>query len=460
MHLLDYIMQHAKNNEDCTAFKVEEKEITYGDLQYYINLNRNKLCELGFTENDEVMLLYENPLDWIIGLLSLLSLNSIVLPLDSHIESKKLENLKETLNNPKVLNNEVYKIHYEKTFLVDRCRILVDEKKAGILHCTSGSTSRPKLCYRTLAALTAEGRSFKELLYITEKDKILGLPPLYHSFALGAALMSSIVSGASLILIPQFKPRQALEVIIDEKVSIVVLVPIMAKVISNLADKKNEKYDSLRVALCGAGAVNQELYDTFKSAFGVNLMCNYGSTETGGIISRVSNEYIGAIGKPMPGVSIKIKDEFGDFVKAGNQGELWVKSDEIMETYYHQDTIFDDEGYFPTGDIVYQNNKGYIFIVGRKKSIIKIGGKTVDLNLIRDVISELPGVVECAVIAKEELESPKIKLIINTNEQYSKKEIIIHCKTKLDQYHVPHEIIFTTELKRNSLNKLDLSKYV
>lgn len=221
-----------------------------------------------------------------------LSLNSIVLPLDSHIESKKLENLKETLNNPKVLNNEVYKIHYEKTFLVDRCRILVDEKKAGILHCTSGSTSRPKLCYRTLAALTAEGRSFKELLYITEKDKILGLPPLYHSFALGAALMSSIVSGASLILIPQFKPRQALEVIIDEKVSIVVLVPIMAKVISNLADKKNEKYDSLRVALCGAGAVNQELYDTFKSAFGVNLMCNYGSTETGGIISRVSNEYI------------------------------------------------------------------------------------------------------------------------------------------------------------------------
>lgn len=460
MHLFDYILQYAKEKNVRKAFVSGEREVNYYDLWQYISLNRHIMQEKGITEKDSVVILYEDPLDWIVGFLSAMSLNCNVLPVDTDIIEEKLDSLSKILKSLKILNSDSFCIVYEKCEeLYDFCGE-VDEEKSCILHLTSGSTSESKLCQRTLESLTAEGESFREALEVKADDIILGLPPLYHSYALGASLMTSMISGSKLIQVKEFKPRHSLKLIFEERVTIVILVPLMAKVLSSIAMKMKSEKCKLRFAMSGAGKIDKEMFDMFYKAFGANLMCNYGSTETGGLITRVKSEYIGSIGRPMPGVEVKVKNDHGGEAAVNEQGEMWVKSKEVMKSYYGKESPFDINGYYPTGDIVYQNADGYIFLVGRKKNIVKIGGKTVDLGIMRETLLSMDGISECAVFSVEKNGSVRIKAVINSSAEYSKEEVIAHCKNKIDKYHVPHEIIFSDELKKNSMGKLDVSKFI
>jgi len=460
MHLFDYILHYATEKNVRKAISSGEREVNYYDLWQYISLNRSIMKKHGITENDNIMILYEDPIDWIVGFLSAMSLNCNVLPVDTGISQEKINGLKTVLKDIKMLNNDNFSISYKKNDGYYDFSDEIDEEKTCILHLTSGSTSEPKLCQRTLKSLTVEGNSFKEALGITIDDIILGLPPLYHSYALGASLMTSLISGSQLIQVKEFKPRNTLKLIINKNVTIMILVPLMAKVLSSIAIKMKSEKNKLRFAMSGAGKVDQEMFDMFYNAFGVDLLCNYGSTETGGLITRVESKYIGSLGKPMPGVEIKIKNNSGNKAAVDEQGEMWVKSNEIMKSYYGKESPFDDNGFYPTGDIVYQNAEGYIFLVGRKKNVVKIGGKTVDLSTIRETLLSMKGVSECAVFAVEKNDSIHVKAVINSVSEYSKEEVIAYCKQKIDKYHVPHEVIFSDELRKNSIGKLDVSKFI
>lgn len=460
MHLFDYILHHATDKNVRKAISLGEREVNYYDLWQYISLNRSIMKEQGITENDNIVMLYEDPLDWIVGFLSAMSLNCNVLPVDTGISQEKLDGLRTVLKDIKILNSDNFRIIYNKCDEVCDFTDEINEEKSCILHLTSGSTSEPKLCQRTLESLTAEGNSFREVLGVTVDDIILGLPPLYHSYALGASLMTSMISGSELIQVKEFKPRNSLKLIFESGVTIIILVPLMAKVLSSIAIKMKPKKNELRFAMSGAGKIDKEMFNMFYKAFGANLLCNYGSTETGGLITRVKSEYIGSLGRPMPGVEVKIKNSNGDEAAVNEHGEMWVKSKEIMKSYYGKETPFDDNGYYPTGDIVYQNADGYIFLVGRKKNIIKIGGKTVNLSTIRETLLSMEGVSECAVFSVEKHDCVRIKAVINSVTEYSKEDVIAYCKNKIDKYHVPHEVIFSDELRKNSIGKLDVSKFI
>lgn len=287
-------------------------------------------------------------------------------------------------------------------------------------------------------------------------ERILSAAPLYHSYALGAALIAALVSGGCLYTVDRFVPRKILELIQQYKINIAVMVPMMARAICNTFSAEQYDLSSIRVALVGAGQITEELYVQFKQRFGITLSSNYGSTETGGIVSRLEPLPFTSIGKPMCGVEIKIYGDCGEPVSAGQEGELWVRCGGMFKGYLGENSaIFDSEGFFPMGDIVLQDKDGYLYIKGRKKLLVNIGGKKVNPYEVEEVLRGYPGVKECAVVgAKRANMEEYIKAVI-VGEGIEEIALRNYCAQILSRHKIPSIIIFRDSIPKNRLGKIN-----
>ena len=332
---------------------------------------------------------------------------------------------------------------------------MFNEKSSGILHMTSGSTGKAKFCIRTIDNLTSEGLAFRTKLETSSIDKVLGVPPLYHSYALGAALMTALVSGSCLYTLDKFVPREVLRIVEEDRITILILVPIMAKLLCSTYTSSKSNLCSLRIALVGAGAITVDIYNSFLSKFGISLQCNYGSTETGGIVTRLKPEPRMSIGKPMEGVQIKIICENGTYVSENMEGELWVKCSSMLSGYYGiQSKCIDDDGYFPMGDIVVMDERGYLYLKGRKKNIINVGGKKVNPYEVEEVLRKIPGMKECVVIGFKKANGEEAVKAIVVSEMLTEYTIRKYCISVLSDFKVPSIIEFQNRLPRNELGKI------
>jgi long-chain acyl-CoA synthetase len=361
---------------------------------------------------------------------------------------------------------KIYKI---ETYSEEQMKELVDEEisfsfskedmsNTGIYHLTSGTTCRPKLCIRTLEAIMNEALSYKETYSLYNRDKILSIPTLQHSYAMGAALFTSIVLGASLHMIDNFIPRKVINIIKSRKITVLIMVPIIAKALCNTFTQPTDELSSIRIALVGAGAISAELYYGFKEKFGITLLSNYGSTETGGVIARTEPLPYSSIGKPMSGVKVKLCDDNGERVKQGQEGEIRVKCDGMLRGYLMEETsAFDDEGYFKTGDIAIQDEQDNLLVKYRKKLLINVGGKKILPCEIEEVLLSFNGVKECVVVGiGEEQEQKGVKAII-VGEEIDEVALREYCAKKLENYKLPSIIEFRQSISKNNLGKISYS---
>lgn len=454
MTIFDFIEEHAQKRPDSAALKDGTRTVTYMELYWHINrcsffLQENK-CFSGVT----VILKARRQLDWVMMFLCLLNQGCWVVPVPGGVQDKELDNIIEVTKASVVIDEHL------------NCFITADEESnrkptkpqgdaCGILHMTSGTTSEPKFCIRTLNSLTAEGLSYKSTFRISEKDKILNIPPLYHSYALGAGCFTALVSGACLYVIDRFMPREALRIVEAEEVTMMIVVPVIARVICNTYSQQQTKLCSLRIVLVGAGAITKEIYDKFLERFGIALMSNYGSTETGGIVSRKEPHPAASVGKPMDGVEIKVKDENMCNVPVGENGELWVKCAGMLQGYMGiPGTVTDSEGYFPMGDIVMQDKDGYIYINGRIKSIINVGGKKVNPYEVEEVLLGILGVKECVVFGVKKASGEEAVKAVLVTEGIDEEGIRKYCFSRLSGHKIPSIIEVREMIPRNGLGKI------
>lgn len=443
MTIFDYIFMHAQKSPERMALKSEKNSITYGRLQIQINtygeyLQRN-ICHQG----DRVILRIKERQDWFITFLSLLAIGCLVIPVPPDITDYELETVKADTKADAVVDQYIHVEPSEKAFPSK-------SNTGGIIHMTSGTTGKQKYCVRNIMQLTIEGEMYQKTFQLDESDKILALPPLYHSYALGAGGMSALVTGACLYTLDTFVPRRALSVIQEEKITILIMVPVMAKLLCNSYTASEEQLKSVRLSIVGAGAISKELYEDFYQKYGITLLSNYGSTETGAIISRVDKGPYNSVGKPMEGVMIKVLDENKRPVPIGEQGKLWVKCPNMFTGYLGMTKRpKDEEGWFPMHDIVYMNQSGALFICGRECGIINIGGKKVNPKEVEDVILSIPKVKDCVVMECKD----KVKAFVAA-EGLTPEAIRKECMIKLSNYKVPSMIEFIQNIPRNELGKV------
>ncbi|MDB4976282.1 MAG: Acetoacetyl-CoA synthetase [Myxococcaceae bacterium] len=330
---------------------------------------------------------------------------------------------------------------------------------------TSGTTGRPKGAELTHFSMFYNAEYAGTKLLPPSSDAVaLATLPLFHSFGQTSVMNSTLLQGGTLVFLPKFEPKLALELMAKHKVTHFAGVPTMYFALLNYPEAEQYDLSSLRYALSGGSAMPVEVMTAFKSRYGVTVLEGYGLSETSpvasfNVLDRPTKP--GSIGIPLAHVEFKLIDDQGEEItKSGEPGEICIKGVNVMKGYYKKPEANEQaikHGWFHTGDIAQRDEDGYYFIVDRKKDMIIRGGFNVYPREIEEILYMHPAVLEAAVIGVPHAthgEEVKAILALKAGLQVTEAEVIAYCKQHLAAYKYPRVVEFRSELPKGPTGKI------
>jgi long-chain acyl-CoA synthetase len=339
----------------------------------------------------------------------------------------------------------------------------VGAEDAACLLYTSGTQARAKGVVLSHRNLAANYRGCRELMEIGPQDVFLCVLPLFHSFAITAAMLLPLLSGARLILQKRFMAGQTLKLISDERINVLMLVPAMYELLVKSQLLGKMQLGSVRYAISGGGPLSPLMEKAFEEATGIPLLNGYGLTEAAPVVSvnLPWKRRAGSIGSLLPNVRVEVWDDQGERLECGKIGEIMVKGDNVMKGYYgwEEETrqVITEDRWLHTGDCGFLDEDGFLYITGRKKDLIIYGGENIHPQEIEHVIASHPAVELAAVVGvhdKVRGEYPKAFVKLKENCRVSARELKEFCREHLAAYKVPREVEFLADLPRNVLGKV------
>src|SRR3954454_6229293 len=343
-----------------------------------------------------------------------------------------------------------------------------DEPRAGddtaVILYTSGTTGTPKgaeLTHSNLVNNCLVGA--RDLGKITAEDVILGALPLFHSFGQTCCLNGAVSAGACLTLIPRFDPGKALEIIARDKVTLFDGVPTMYHAMLNHPEREQADVFTLRMCISGGSAMPVEVMREFEEAFSCIILEGYGLSETSPVASfnhPGRERKPGSIGTPIEGVEMKVVDDDGHDLPAGEVGEIAIRGHNVMKGYWNRPDATEAVmrgGWFHSGDMATVDEEGYFFIVDRKKDMIIRGGYNVYPREIEEVLYEHPAVSQAAVVGvpDESLgEEVGAVVVLKRGEDAGADEIRAFVKERVAAYKYPRKIWFADDLPKGPTGKI------
>lgn len=313
---------------------------------------------------------------------------------------------------------------------------------------TSGTTGAPKGVMQSHRARVWDAIRAAERLLITESDSTLLMLPLCHEFGGFTVVPHAIMAGCKLVMMDIFNAEVALKLIEREKISILYGVPTMFSYMLNSASYNPQNLSSLRTGYMSGANCPLELVEKVTYDMGCNISVAYGMTEA--LCHTISDYWddpkkkTETVGKQLPGAEIKIADDDRQPLPLGNVGEVAVKGENVFIGYYKQEELtrklFDDQGFFYTGDLGRMDHGGYLTIVGRKKEMIIKGGFNVYPREVEEILYQLPSVKLAAVVG---LPSPDLGekicacIVPQEKEHPTAEQIIKYCRKNIANYKVP-----------------------
>jgi benzoate-CoA ligase family protein len=337
---------------------------------------------------------------------------------------------------------------------------------------SSGSTGAPKACVHLQHDMvTATEQYARNILDIRESDRFFSVAKLFFAYGLGNALYFPLAVGATAILWPGSpSPRNIHDVIERHRPTLFFSVPSNYAALMDF-QSKDSGFDlsSVRLGVSAGEALPASLCERFSKQFGFELLDGIGSTEALHIFVSNSPGAVrpGSSGRAVPGCEVKILDDQGQPVPAGEIGNLWVKSEAVCATYWnrHQKTKQTIEGHWIcTGDKFHQDGDGYYWFDGRTDDMLKVSGAWVSPSEIESVLIEHAAVAEAAVVAtkdKDGLTKPiawvvlKAGFIGNAELAASLQEFVV---SRLPNYKRPRCVEFVSELPKTATGKIQRFK--
>ncbi len=337
----------------------------------------------------------------------------------------------------------------------------------AFLQYTGGTTGVAKaaiLTHGNLVANVLQAFSWISPLKVNEQDIIITALPLYHIFSLTANCLTFIKAGAKNILITNPRDvKQFIKEIKNTGFTAFTGVNTLYSLLLNHPKFKTIDFSNLKLALSGGMALQKNVALKWSLITKTRVLEAYGLTETSPAVTinpMYLENYNGSIGIPLPSTDVCIRDDQDQDVPVGSTGELCVKGPQVMPGYwnrpYETALSFTKDGFLKTGDIVRMDEKGYFYLVDRKKDMIVVSGFNVYPNEVEQVIGMHPGVLEVGVIGVLDKDSTeRVKAcIVKKDPSLSKEEIIAHCKEHLTAYKIPKIIEFFDELPKTNVGKI------
>jgi acyl-CoA synthetase (AMP-forming)/AMP-acid ligase II len=287
----------------------------------------------------------------------------------------------------------------------------------------------------------------------------------WHTITGLEVVLQALLMGDRLVVMPRFHPRQAMELIEQERVTVVVAVPMAYQVMLGLQDF--DRFDTSPLLICGTGAAPcpPHLAREIQRRFGCAVHIGFGATETAGGIAATSladstQRQSETVGRPMPGMEIKVVDHERRPLSPGQVGELACRSDSIMLGYYRAPEltaeVMDEDGWYYTGDLAVIDEAGYVHIVGRKKDVIIRGGQNIYPAEIEAYLTSHPKVREAAVVGVPSAvggESVWAFVIPEGGAEMTAQEVLDYCRVALEPYKIPGHVQFVTDFPRSETGK-------
>ncbi|MDI9818901.1 MULTISPECIES: AMP-binding protein [unclassified Legionella] len=343
----------------------------------------------------------------------------------------------------------------------------LDHQSIAFLQYTGGTTGVAKgaiLTHGNMIANVLQASSWIAPLGVDKQDIIVTALPLYHIFSLTANCLTFIMAGAKNILITN--PRDIPHFIDEIKKSqftAITGVNTLFNALLNHPKFDEIDFSKLKLALSGGMALQKSVALKWRERTGTRVLEAYGLTETSPAVTinpMYMEEYNGSIGLPLPSTDISIRDDDGHEVPTGTAGELCVKGPQVMAGYWQRPDetalVFTPDGFLKTGDIARVDEKGFVYLVDRKKDMIDVSGFNVYPNEVEQVISMHPSVLEVGVVGIVDEESgERVKAcIVKRDPDLTAEEIISHCREHLTAYKIPKVVEFYTELPKTNVGKI------
>ena len=341
----------------------------------------------------------------------------------------------------------------------------------AVLQYTGGTTGVSKgavLLHRNVIANVLQSEAWNEPVMTTlpagEQATGVCAIPLYHIFAFTVGMMLSLRTGGKLILIAN--PRDipgVLKELAQHKIHSFPAVNTLFNGLANHPDFNKVDWSHLRVSVGGGSSVQSNVAKLWFEKTGCAICEGYGLSETSPSVTCnvvTAKGYTGTIGLPLPGTDIKLLDDDGEEVAAGQSGEISVKGPQVMAGYWRRPDetakAMTPDGYFKTGDIGTVDDKGYFKIVDRKKDMILVSGFNVFPTELEDIVGQIPGVMECACVGVSDAKSGEaVKIVIvKKDPKLSEADVRAFCKENLTGYKQPKVIEFRAELPKTPVGKI------
>jgi long-chain acyl-CoA synthetase len=342
----------------------------------------------------------------------------------------------------------------------------LDHDAIAVLQYTGGTTGTPKGAMLTHANISSN------LLQVTawwnrpavEGDRVLGVLPLFHVFAMTTVMNFAISQGIEMILMPRFDLVEALKLIDKLKPRMMPGVPTLYNAMMRHPEIGKFDLSSLEFCISGGAGLPLEVKRGFEAISGCILTEGYGLSETSPVAScnpRDRPPKAGSIGLPLPGTEFSIRSLADPAVEVaqGEQGEICIAGPQVMPGYWNKPEETKDAfagRFFRTGDVGYMDEEGFIFIVDRIKDMINCSGFKVYPRRIEDVLYQHPAVEEATVIGIADAyrgEAPKAFVKLREGEQATESELLAFLAGKLSKIELPAEIEFREALPKTLVGK-------
>jgi acyl-CoA synthetase (AMP-forming)/AMP-acid ligase II len=491
--------------EDQEILVFEHERLTYGRLWRDIQRLANGLRALHVQRGDCVAVLQTNSHHYVEAYYATAALGGVFLPVNYRAKLPELEYMLATARTKVLLVGERYfdvvqqlrpKLTSVQTYvameaphdgLLDLERLMaeaapefeppeVDDEDITILMYTSGTTALPKGVMLTYNDFTAYVTANVDLADGTPRGTALLCVPLYH-IAGATNIMTSLFTGRRLVVLRQFEAQAWLEAVERERVTHAFLVPTMVKQLIDYPDFSRHDLSSLENLSYGGAAmpfpVIRRAIEMFpKTAGFVNA---FGQTETTSTLTVLGPEdhrldgtpeeverrlkRLKSIGRPLPDVELKVVDDEGKELPAGQVGELWVRTPRVMKGYGGVGTTSSplQDGWLPTHDMGWLDDDGYIFLAGRKDDMIIRGGENVAPAEVEAVLYSHPGIEEAAVVGVPDVEwGQRVAAVVvpRPGVTLSAAEVVEFCRQRLASFKKPEVIHFVDALPRNPMGKI------
>jgi long-chain acyl-CoA synthetase len=332
----------------------------------------------------------------------------------------------------------------------------------AVLLFTSGSSSSPRAAMLTHRALLANVSQVSTIdpPVAGEGDVMLSVLPLFHVYGLNAVLGLGLAVGATVVLDERFDPDTTLALVAEHGATVLPVAPPMLGAWAH-RDDLPERLAGVRVLLSGAAALPVHVQDEVERRSGLVVHQGYGLTEAAPVATTTMLSPVpkhGSIGRPLDGVEVRLVDDDGSPVEDGDPGEVVLRGPNLFSGYWPDgDQGPDAEGWWRTGDVAYADADGDLFLVDRVKDLVIVNGFNVYPREVEDVLLELAGVAEAAVVAVPSTttgEAVKAIVVPEPGVTLTPEEVLEHCAGLLARFKRPTVVDVVPSLPRTSTGKI------